>query len=289
MTIRPTIDHVDAMYRTDFASFTGKCFSSLAPGSQFMMSWHIEAIAHHLELVRRGKIKRLIINLPPRSLKSMLASVAFPAFVLGHDPAKRLIVISYGVDLSIKHTNDFRQIVSHPFYQRLFPRMRLSRKKNTELEVVTTQNGYRLATSVDGNLMGRGGDFIIVDDPLKAIDALSQSKRERVNQSFAPGVLPRLDDKRTGAIIVVMQRLHTDDLTGWVLRHPDEWVVLSLPAIAEQDEAVQLGPDRYHHRCSGDVLHPEREPREVLESLRAQLGPETFAAQFHRRRCRRTI
>jgi hypothetical protein len=140
------------------------------------MNWHILALAHHLELVRRGKIRRLIINAPPRSLKSLITSIAFPAFVLGHDPNRRIIVISYSADLAIKHANDFRAVMNAEFYDSLFPGTRISSAKNTETEVATTRHGFRLATSIDGTLTGRGGDIVIFDDPLKPIDALSDSK-----------------------------------------------------------------------------------------------------------------
>ena len=105
---------LNAICRTDFVSFTRKAFHTLSPNSSFSMNYHIEAIAYHLELVRRGKIKRLIINVAPRSLKSLMTSVAWPAFVLGHNPGKRLIVVSYGADLAIKLTNDFRMLINAP-------------------------------------------------------------------------------------------------------------------------------------------------------------------------------
>jgi predicted phage terminase large subunit-like protein len=253
---------MNAVYRTDFASFCRKCFHTLVPGTSLLMNWHLYALAFALEQVRLGKIKRLIINMPPRSLKSMMTSVAFPAFVLGHDPTKRFIVASYGSDLAIKLANDCRLILKAS-------------------EVVTTRNGFRLATSIDGTLTGRGGDILIVDDPLKPIDALSTSKRERVNNFFNHTLQSRLDNKKAGAIIVLMQRLHPDDLTGMLLREsPDEWTVLSLPAIAEQEQTIQIGDNEYHVRRVGDLFHAEREPQSVLDSLRAQLGPNTFSAQY---------
>src|SRR6476646_8595282 len=101
--VSPSMAHVNAACRKDFVSFVRKSFHVLAPSATFQMNWHICAIAHALEQVRRGQIKRLIISVPPRSLKSLMCSVAFPAFVLGHDPTKRLIVVSYGADLAIKH------------------------------------------------------------------------------------------------------------------------------------------------------------------------------------------
>lgn len=272
---------MNAIYRTDFGSFFRKCFHTLVPGTSFQMNWHIDALAYALEQVRSGKIKRLIINMPPRSLKSMMTSVAFPAFALGHDPTKRIVVASYGSDLAIKLANDCRMILHASWYCELFPSMRISPRKNTELEVVTTRNGFRLATSIDGTLTGRGGDILIVDDPLKPIDALSASKRERVNNFFNHTLQSRLDNKKTGAIIVLMQRLHPDDLTGMLLRKsPDEWTVLSLPAIAEQEQKIQIGDNEYHVRRVGDLFHAVREPQSVLDSLRAQLGPDTFSAQY---------
>jgi predicted phage terminase large subunit-like protein len=271
---------VEAACRTDFASFARKCFHQLNPGSRFLPNWHIEAIAYHLELVRRGTIKRLIINIPPRSLKSLMGSVSFPAFVLGHDPSKRIIVVSYGEDLAVKLANDFRAIVDSDWYRRLFPWMQVSRVKNTELEVLTTLHGYRLATSIDGTLTGRGGDIIIIDDPLKPGDAQSESRRERVNNWYANTLVSRLDDKVAGAIVVVMQRLHVDDLTGMLLRSGEEWTVLNLPAIAEVEQKVPIGLGIFHTRQVDDLLHSEREPKSALAAIRSQLGSDTFAAQY---------
>jgi hypothetical protein len=153
-----------AACRTDFASFFHKCFHSLNPGAELQMNWHVLAMTHFLEEVRLGRIQRLIINAPPRTLKSLLASTAFPAFMLGRNPTKRVIAVTYGMELSVKHHNDFRNIITAPWYHDLFPEMRISRAKNTESELVTTQGGYRLAASVGGTLTGRGGDVVIIDD-----------------------------------------------------------------------------------------------------------------------------
>jgi predicted phage terminase large subunit-like protein len=276
----PSMAHVNAACRKDFVSFVRKAFHVLNPSAIFHMNWHICAIAYYLEQVRLGKIRRLIITVPPRSLKSIMCSVAFPAFVLGHDPTKRLIVASYSADLAIKHGNDFRKIVNSAEYHGIFPGMRISAMKDTQTEVVTTLNGFRLAISVDGTLTGRGGDIIIIDDPIAALPALSQKPREHVVDWYFNTLLSRLDDKQNGAIVLVMQRLHEDDPAGVLLRGSDEWTVLSLPAIAQQDEEIPIGNGQVHFRRADDVLHPEREPREVLESLRAQLGPEIYAAQY---------
>jgi hypothetical protein len=261
-----------AALRTDFYAFVERSFETLNPGTRFAPSWHIEAICHHLERARVGEIRRLIINVPPRSLKSTIGSAAWPAFILGHDPARRVIAVSYGSDLAIKFANDCRALVQSSFYKELFPGTRLSRNKNTEAEFVTTRHGYRLAASVGGSLTGRGGDFIIIDDPLKPQDALSDLKRESVNDWFLNTLLSRLDDKRTGVIVIFMQRLHMDDLTGKLLRNSGDWVVLSLPAIAAQDERIKIGDGEheYYERKVGDPLHPEREPQRSTNRTRSQ-------------------
>jgi len=271
---------LNAILRTDFYAFVRRCFLALNPGAAFQPNWHVEALAYHLELVRMGKIRRLIVNMPPRSLKSIICSVAFPAFVLGHEPGKRLIVVSYGSELATKLGNDCRAVLLSAWYQRLFPSTRVSRNKNTETEIATTRHGYRLATSVGGTLTGRGAGILIVDDPLKPQDALSDSKRESTNTWFSNTLLSSLDDKQTGAIIVVMQRLHLNDLTGKLLQGSDNWTILKLAAITECDERIQIGEQRYHHRKLNDLLHPEREPLEVLKYMRAELGADNFAAQY---------
>jgi hypothetical protein len=270
---------LEALLRNDFRAFVHKVFTTLTPGQAYVQCWHVEAIAWQLERVRRGEVRRLIINMPPRSLKSIAASVAFPAFVLGRDPSRRIICVSYSGDLAKKHSNDFRAVLESPWYRSLFPNAQIGAFKNTETEIELTARGFRLATSVGGTLTGRGGDIIVIDDPLKPDDALSESKRSAANQWFTNTLLSRLDDKRTGAIVVVMQRVHIDDLTGFLLDQSDDWEVVSLPAVAHCDEVIAISPARTYHRKAGEALSPEREPIHVLEALKLQIGSDAFSAQ----------
>jgi len=269
-----------AILRSDLRAFIHKAFTTLCPGQVFERSWHIDAIVYRLEQVRRRKIKRLIINMPPRSLKSISTSVAFPAYVLGLDPTRRIICVSYSAELAKKHSNDFRVLVESPWYQSAFPATRIGSYKNSETEIEFTARGFRLATSVGGTLTGRGGDVIIIDDPLKPDDAYSEAKRNQANEWFKNTLLSRLDDKRTGAIVIVMQRVHMDDLTGFVAGQPDEWTVLNLPAIAEVDEDIPISATEFHHRRAGEALSPVREPLSVLEALKRQIGSDAFYAQY---------
>ncbi len=270
--------------RREFRYFIRKCFDTLNPGTPYLHNWHIEAIAWHLEEVRRGNIKRLIITMPPRSAKSISTSIAFPAFVHGHDPTQEIIAVSYAQNLSTKLHNDYRNILSSPWYMTLFPETRTDPQKDTEQDVLLTKRGTRFATSVGGVITGRGGDIIIVDDPLKPDEAMSEARRTAVNDWFSGTLLSRINQKKHGAIIIVSQRLHVDDLVGHVTEYDDHgWTVLDLPAIAHQDQAIQIGNGRVHQRRKGEILHSEREDRAVLDQLKFNLGADVFEAQYQQR------
>lgn len=125
--------------------------------------------------------------------------------------------MSHTADLAIKHALDFRAVIESDWYRRMFPSVRISR--NAGMDFVTTAQGGRFSTSVDGPLTGRGGNLIIIDDPVKAEDANSEVRRTRVNDWFDGTLYTRLDDKRNGVIAIIMQRLHVDDLVGHILGH----------------------------------------------------------------------
>jgi predicted phage terminase large subunit-like protein len=270
---------VDAALRADLYAFVQAFFPMISSGDQLLLNWHIEAITCALRRVMRGETTRLIITVPPRSLKSLCSSVAFPAFVLGHDPTRRIICVSYSEGLARKHANDCRALMRSGKYRRLFPGTRISPSKDTELEAMTSARGFRLATSVGGTLTGRGGNLIVIDDPMKPQDAQSQNARDNTVQWYANTLLTRLDNKALDAIIVVMQRLHPDDLVGYLLEQGG-WTHLNLPAIAEIEESIQLGAGRFQVRKPGDLLHPEREPQAVLDEIKRTMGSVEFEAQY---------
>jgi predicted phage terminase large subunit-like protein len=271
-------DAFNVILRSDDYAFLHRCFSTLNPGTPFLRNWHIAAILYRLEQIRNGAINRLIINLPPRYLKSIICSVAFPAFLLGHDPSYRIICLSYGADLSTKHAADFRAIVQSSWYRGAFPKLRIARTADSD--VFTTKRGYRKTTSVGGALTGLGGNLFIIDDPQKPVDAQSQPLRDSVNAWFSNTLMSRLDNKQSGAIIVVMQRVHLNDLTGYLAENSDGWTVLNLAAIAEEDEDIPIGDQETHHREAGEALHPERDSLTAWEIVRKENGSEVFAAQY---------
>lgn len=277
-----TSTELDFILRRDFMSFNERAFYTLNPATRLHNSVHVEVLASKLEQCRLGKIKRLIVNIPPRSLKSHTVSVAFVAWLLGHNPAARIVCASYGKDLAEKHARDCRAVMTAPFYRRLFPNTRLSRDKSSINEYKTTQEGFRMSTSVEGPLTGFGGDIVIIDDPQKPSDAMSDTQRKNVNEWYDGSLLMRLDNKVTGCIIIVMQRLHQDDLVGHVLEQED-WEVVSFPAIAEENEEFLIESplgNRVHKRSIGDVLDPEREPLAILNLQKRRIGEYAFSSQY---------
>src|SRR5499433_3554354 len=267
------ISEYDAVLRSDLSFFAQRCFAELNPQAAFAMNWHIDVIAAKLTAVRDGKIRRLIINLPPRHLKSSMASIAFPAWCLGHDPSAQILSVSYAQDLADKLARDCRTIMTSPWYRQIFP-TRLAPHRQAVQEFITTRQGYRLATSNGGVLTGRGADIILIDDPLKPEEALSDTQRQAANEWFSHTLYSRLNDKRHGAIVIIMQRLHEDDLVGHVLAQ-ESWEVLRFPAIAEEDEVHEIetiwGPRTFARR-RGEALHPDREPLETLDRIRRTTG-----------------
>lgn len=268
--------------RNDFTTFIERSFLELNPQTPFVSGQYIELLAAALDRCRTGRTKRLIVNLPPRTLKSHAASVAFPAWLFGHDPTSQIICASYGQDLADKHARDCRTIMSSSFYRGLFPGTVLSQEKQSVNDFMTDANGFRMATSVGGVLTGRGADVIILDDILKPEDALSETRRKAANEWYFSTLLSRLNSKEHGVIVIVMQRLHQEDLVGEVLDR-ESWEVLSLPAIAVDDEKHPyedfLGQQVFT-RQAGAALHPERDSVETYRAVRESIGEYNFQSQY---------
>ncbi len=274
MTLSRTMKTV---LKSDLVSFLHRVFQTV-DGGPFVPKWYLELLAYELEKIRNGSTKRLCICMPPRSLKTLAATVAHAAWRLGHNPKLRIVIVSYSMDLTSKLARDIRSVLESEWYRAVFPGTRLSRRKNTEFEFETTHGGYILGTSVGGTLTGRGADLIIVDDPLKANEGLSDERRRSTNQWFFSTLVQRLNNKNTGAIIVVAQRLHVDDLVGQLQEHG--WDTLAVPAIAEERSRYEIGPGRFHERTVGDILIPELAAADTLERTKRDVGSYHFASQY---------
>jgi len=276
-----TIDRnlADAVYRINFGAFTYRAFEAVNPGQRLIANWHIDTICYQVQQMVIGEAKkRLILNLPPRSLKSFIASVALPAWLLGRQPSTRIICGSYSDELATKFSRDCRALLETPFYKRVFPGTQLNPKKASEGEFETTKRGFRLATSVGGTLTGRGGGVRIVDDPIKANDAESEIARRAAIDWFRNTALSRLDEPAESIICLAMQRLHVDDLSGILIEQG--WPKLVLPAIALEAADHLIGEDEVYHRPAGQLLQPMRDSFEAIEELKLGVGSRVFAAQY---------
>ena len=280
MNISPSIIYSEILKR-DFHAFVHRSFLELNGATAFLPNWHLELLCAKLEDVRLGRCRRLIINLPPRFLKSLVTTVAFPSWVMGHDPFKKILCVSYAQDVSDKFARDSRALMQSPFYQAIFE-TRLSEDRQAVGEFETMVGGSRYSTSIGGVVTSRGADVIIVDDPHKADEAISDARRNSVNDWFDNTLRSRLNNQETGAIIIVMQRLHANDLVAHVQERED-WDVLSFPAISVETTKYNIrtpyGRRKVTYR-KGDVLQPEHLSRATLENLRRGMTEYNFTAQY---------
>lgn len=275
----------DTVLRNNLAAFIQASFAEVVPGVKLVWHPYLDLIASRLNDVVHGRIKNLIVTMPPRHLKSMCVSVAMPAYFLGHNPSADVMVVSYGQDLAKKFAEDTRTVMASDFYRRIFA-TRLASLRQSVHVLKTTRGGVRRATSIDGAATGVGADLLIFDDPQKPNEALSDAVRRSTNEAYENTFLSRRNDPATCRIVIVMQRLHEDDFVGHVKSLGGEWELLNLPAIAEEDETYYfetfLGRHKYQ-RKEGEALHPMRVPVPELELIRAQIGEASWATQYMQR------
>jgi predicted phage terminase large subunit-like protein len=264
-------------------SYVRQAWCILEPGMPFLPNWHIEYVVEHLEAVTAGQITRLLINLPPRYMKSLLASVLWPTWEWIQAPHRRWIFTSYAESLSSKHSVDRRTIIQSPWYQRLWgDQVRLASDQNVKNEFLNTRRGHMIATSIAGSTTGKGGNRIVVDDPHNPTQAESDAQREAELAYFSRTLSTRLDNKKDDAIVVVMQRLHERDLAALCLDLG--FTHVCLPAEAEIPTRLVFPRSlRVHNFFTGDVLWPAREGPAVLANQKVLLGSAGYAGQYQQR------
>jgi predicted phage terminase large subunit-like protein len=268
---------------TPLEAFIKRTFYSLSPSDSLMNNWHVAMLSHILEMVHEKKIKRLIVCMPPRYLKSVCISVAFPAWVLGSDASKKIIVASYAMPLAEKLSVDTKNIMQEPWFQEQFPKTKISTQVHNKRKFMTDKNGFRLGASVNGSLTGEGGDILIADDPQKPLDCMNKKYREKTYNWLLNTFFSRLNNKKHGAIVIVMQRLHKEDLvgkltdnklTGKMFEKVNGWNVLNLSAVAEKTEEF---------RNMGEVLNEKTENIDVVRSIEKQIGEHFFQSQYQQK------
>lgn len=267
------------IYRRDLGAFVCAAIPIINPGADFTPSWHIDALTLALQrMTDSDRRNRLVLNLPPRTLKSTIVSVCFVAWLLGQDPSLKIICASYEDSLAKKFSRDTRKLMESPFYRLVFPHTQLNPRKTTETEFETTAHGYRFATSVGGSLTGRGADYLIVDDPIKPQDADSETIRLRSNEWFDNTAMSRQERLGRSKVIVLMQRVHAYDLSGVLMERG--WPSIIMQAIAKESRRYPLGGGKYHTQQVDDLLQPARDKLEEYNRLRSENGSRVFEAQY---------
>lgn len=265
-------------HRTNFGLFFRKSFETISPGVEYLHNWHVDLITEHLQACATGQIRRLIVNMPPRHLKSSIITTAWPAWLMALNPSERIMCASYSRTLSIEHSVNCRLIMESEWYNYLFPDTIISSDQNEKSKFVTMARGHRIATSVGATTTGSGGKWLISDDALKAVDADSEVARKNANNWFDQAYATRLDDKRKGVIIAVEHRLHTDDLTGHLLEQGG-WTQLCIPV--ETPIAIHYKLNDYEHIFKPkQLLHAARMDKKILDAERVQLGERSYSAQY---------
>tara|TARA_R100001244_G_scaffold21205_1_gene22657 strand:- start:2878 stop:4212 length:1335 start_codon:yes stop_codon:yes gene_type:complete len=240
-----------------------------------------------LQAVVKGDIKRLIINIPPRHMKSITAAVALPAWAWTNDPAKRFLFASYAGSLSIRDSVKCRRLIDSRWYQEHFgDTFKLTSDQNQKQRFENNKTGMRIATSVDGALTGEGGDIIVIDDPHNVREAESSTVREGVLDWWDQAMQTRLNDPKTGAFIIIMQRVHEVDLTGHILSNSNDWDHLCLPARYEEEHPSvsysRIGFEDPRTK-EGELLWPDRIDEKTLSDLEQSLGSYAAAGQLQQR------
>lgn len=270
---------LDALCRTRFFPFLMRAFALIHPDEPpLARSWYLLAMCRWLERADAGELPRSLISIQPRTLKSFTVAIVWPCWLLGRNSRAKIMVATYGETLSAEHAETRRRILESEWYQNLFPATQLARRGNRDGTLQTSAGGRVTSVSVGGPVTGRGADVIVLDDVMKADAAVSEAARSEVRNWYAVTLSQRITDKRSGVILSIQQRICEDDLPGDLIEKG--YALLKLPAIADQDMEVEIGPGLYHHWKRGELLDPVRFPKEVLEQERLNLGAQDYSAQY---------
>ena len=260
---------IDHLIRSEQLAFAMKSFA-LRPGERLEPWPYVRFIVAHLDKVVSGKVKRLVVALPPRHGKTFLCSISFAAWILAHNPAAKILIISYGQELADKIAYDIRAILQCEWFRRLFK----TRLKKSKLEdLVTTAGGGVRSVSLEGGVTGLGADYIIVDDAVQIKDADNDKQLERVNALFDAEIRTRLNSPKKGAIVIVAHRLAENDLPGHVLAEGG-WKLVRLPLIAPRARTYETDDDFVWERRKGELLRPDAFTMRDIGRLRRMKLPD---------------
>lgn len=272
-------DHkvLNAMCRDSFDAFAMRAFRIIEPGTDYTWSWHIGCIAEHLEASFRGEIPKLIINIPPRTLKSVLVAQLYPAWAMGKEPHHQFIGASYAHSLAERNVMRARQVIQDDWYKECFPETILSADQNQKDFFTTTQAGQYKGTGIGGTVTGFGCRTLICDDVLNPVEAASDTVRATVMREIRSTLFSRFNKMSESRFIMIMQRLHESDPTGELLKDMGYHLV-KLPAEAKQPVRIAL-KERVWEMDAGELLTP-RLTRKDLDQLRTDLTEYQYVGQY---------
>lgn len=271
------------IYKRSFYDFLLDAFKALHNGNELETNWHIKYLCNLLQeqaykIVNKEDIeKHLLINVPPRTLKSELVNIIFSAYCWILDDSIQIISSSYSASLSISMNTQARRILDSDWFILHFPDIVRSKDENTKATFTNTNGGLRYSTSTGGTVTGKGGDIIIIDDPQNPSLARSEVERDNVNNFFNETLRSRLNNPSKGIFIVIMQRLHENDLTGMLLKlEPEKWNHICLPA----EESENVKPKELRKFYIDGLLSPKRLSKVVLSSFKKGLGSYGYSGQY---------
>ncbi len=269
----------DALCREKFAAFASKGFQILEPGNPLEHTWHIDCIAEHLQAQYGGdkELQWLIINIPPRCLKSVEVAQLYPAWGIGKDPSHQFIGASYAHSLAERNVMKCRQLIQSEFYRNLFPATQISADNNKKDYFTTTMNGQYKGTGIGGTITGFGCKTLIIDDPLNPKEAMSDTIRIGAINEIRSTLFSRFNKYSEGRMVLIMQRLHDADPTGDLIKDGG-YYHLKLPAYATKKVQIDLRGLSWA-MDEGDYLSP-RLDKAVLDKLRVDLGELHFSGQY---------
>lgn len=261
------------------SGFIARAWDVIEPGTEYLSNYHIGAMCEYLEAVSSGQIRRLLINIPPRYMKSITVSVMWPIWEWTSAPHRRFMFATYAQTLSDEHSYRRRLILNSDWFRERWPSVRIL--KETIATVSNTSQGEMIATSFSGTATGKGANRLVIDDPHNPKQAESETERKTARVLFDTTFQSRLNDKKRDAIVCVMQRLHEEDIAARCIELG--YTHLCLPAESEGRTVISLPSGREIVREDGEPLWPEREGPAELQVVRESMGSYGYAGQYQQR------
>lgn len=267
--------------RTSFKVFLRKVFQELYPGKEFIDVPYIDYLCYQAVRIVKGELKNSIINLPPRHIKSLIFSVALPTYILGLDPSKEIMCVSYGEDIANKLARQRKKVLDAFWYQGVFVHTKISSDKHSIMDFETTAGGGCFTATINGGLTGRGADILIIDDPHKAKEEDYESALGEVIDIYNNTLESRLNNPLNAQIVLIMQRIHPNDLTGYLLKNRTGFEQIKLPLFATEDEEFEVSSDFekkfIFKRQKGEVLNHFMDKTNIDDYIS---DPYVFQAQY---------